>query len=329
MKTTEVITKEDFKTRTKRTFERILKIRELTILAVIIILSIVISLFTPYFFTPNNLMGVARSFSMTAIMAIGMTMVIITSGIDLSVGSVMGFSALITAMSFEIGLPIPICILAGLAVGIVFGLANGLLITKISLPPFIATLGTLSIGRGLIYIITEGTPRTPALPPEFSFIGSGYIGLPVPVVIMLVLMVVFAIVMKKTRFGRYVYALGGNELASKLSGVNTDRVKTNVYVLCSLLAAVAGVVLYARLNSAESTAGYGAELDVIAASVIGGASMSGGYGSIIGAVIGAALIGIISNGVVLLHINTYAQQAITGLVILLAVSLDQISAKKR
>jgi ribose transport system permease protein len=304
------------------------KIRELTIFAVLIFIGFVISLFTPYFLTTDNIMGVARSFSMTAMMAIGMTMVIITGGIDLSVGSVMGLASLITALSFEKGLPVIVCICAGLCVGLIFGLFNGLLITKINLPPFIATLGTLSIGRGLIYIITEGYPRTPDLPKSFVNIGQGYIIFPVPVIIMLILMFIFTIVMSKTRFGRYVYAIGGNEIASKLSGVKTKIVKLKVYILCSLICAIAGIVMYARLNSAESTAGTGAELDVIAAAVIGGASLSGGYGSIMGAVIGASLIGIISNGVVLLSINTYAQQAITGCVILIAVSIDMWRSKK-
>lgn len=306
----------------------IFKIRELTILTVLIFIGFVISLFTPYFLTTDNIMGVARAFSMTAMMAVGMTMVVITGGIDLSVGSVMGLSSLMTAIAFENGFPVIVCIGTGLAVGLIFGLFNGLLITKVNLPPFIATLGSLSIGRGLVYIITEGYPRTPKLPEAFVFIGQGYFIFPIPVDIMLILMITFTIVMNKTRFGRYVYAIGGNEVASKLSGVKTAIVKLKVYILCSLTSAIAGIVMYARLNSAESTAGMGAELDVIAAAVIGGASLSGGYGSIVGAIIGAALIGIISNGIVLLNINTYAQQAITGCVILIAVSIDMWREKK-
>ena len=300
-----------------------LKIRELNILSVLILVGIVISIFSPYFLTTNNLMGVFRSFSLVGIMSIGMMLVIITGGIDLSVGSVMGLSSLMTALAFQHGLgPLP-AVLAGLCAGLMVGAFNGVLITWIQLPPFIATLGTLSIGRGLMYIITKGVPLTPDVPDSFTFIGQGYFGfVPVPVVIMLLLTVGFSILMRRTRFGRHVYATGGNEVAARLSGVRTHRVKFTVYALSGLIAALAGVVSFSRFVSAEPASGFGAELDVIAAAAIGGASLSGGVGSVEGAIIGAALAGIITNGVVLLNIDTYAQQAITGCVILIAVSID-------
>ena len=300
-----------------------LKIRELNILSVLILVGIVISIFSPYFLTTNNLMGVFRSFSLVGIMSIGMMLVIITGGIDLSVGSVMGLSSLMTALAFQHGWgPLP-AVLAGLCAGLMVGAFNGVLITWIQLPPFIATLGTLSIGRGLMYIITKGVPLTPDVPDRFTFIGQGYFGfVPVPVVIMLLLTVGFSILMRRTRFGRHVYATGGNEVAARLSGVRTHRVKFTVYALSGLIAALAGVVSFSRFVSAEPASGFGAELDVIAAAAIGGASLSGGVGSVEGAIIGAALAGIITNGVVLLNIDTYAQQAITGCVILIAVSID-------
>ena len=300
-----------------------LKIRELNILSVLILVGIVISIFSPYFLTTNNLMGVFRSFSLVGIMSIGMMLVIITGGIDLSVGSVMGLSSLMTALAFQHGWgPLP-AVLAGLCAGLMVGAFNGVLITWIQLPPFIATLGTLSIGRGLMYIITKGVPLTPDVPDSFTFIGQGYFGfVPVPVVIMLLLTVSFSILMRRTRFGRHVYATGGNEVAARLSGVRTHRVKFTVYALSGLIAALAGVVSFSRFVSAEPASGFGAELDVIAAAAIGGASLSGGVGSVEGAIIGAALAGIITNGVVLLNIDTYAQQAITGCVILIAVSID-------
>lgn len=201
----------------------VMKYREMNILIVLLIIGLFISLFSPYFLTMNNIMGVSRSFSITAIMAIGMTMVIITGGIDLSVGSVMGLSSLMTALSFQQGYPLFVAVMIGLLVGFTAGLINGLLITKVNLPPFIATLGTLSIGRGLIYVITKGFPITPDVPESYSFIGQGYLGfVPLPVVAMLILMLIFTIVMNKTRFGRHVYAIGGNEIAAKLSGVKTD-----------------------------------------------------------------------------------------------------------
>lgn len=300
-------------------------VRELNVLVALLIVGALISLYTPYFLTTNNLMGVFRAFSLTAIMSIGMVMVIITGGIDLSVGSAMGLASLVTALCFDAGLPTGVAVACGLGVGVLFGLTNGLLITAIGLPPFIATLGTLSIGRGLMYMITRGVPVTPDTPEAFSALGQGYLGfVPVPVVVMLVLMVVFALVMRRTRFGRHVYATGGNEQAARLSGVKTARIKLAVYVLSSTIASLAGIIGFSRYLSAEPASGFGAELDVIAAAAIGGASLAGGAGSVTGAVIGAALVGVIANGVVLLNINTYAQQAITGGVILIAVSLDML-----
>ncbi|MFM0476923.1 ABC transporter permease [Paraburkholderia strydomiana] len=300
-----------------------LRIRELNVLSVLLLVGLLISVFSPYFLTTNNLMGVFRSFSLIALMSIGMMLVIITGGIDLSVGSVMGLSSLVTALVFQHGYNAPAAIGAGLAVGIAVGAFNGFMITWIQLPPFIATLGTLSIGRGLMYIITKGVPVTPDVPDSFTFIGQGYIGfVPFPVVILLAMTAVFSVVMRQTRFGRYVYATGGNEVAARLSGVRTARVKFTVYVLSGLIASMAGVIAFSRFVSAEPASGFGAELDVIAAAAIGGASLSGGAGSVEGAIIGAALAGIITNGVVLLNIDTYAQQAITGCVILIAVSID-------
>lgn len=299
------------------------RVREVNVLVAIVIMGAIIAAYTPYFFTTNNLMGVSRAFSLTAIMSIGMVMVIITGGIDLSVGSAMGLASLVTALAFQAGWPMGASISAGLGVGFLFGLTNGLLVTAIGLPPFIATLGTLSIGRGLMYMITRGVPVTPETPTSFAVLGQGYVGpVPVPVVIMIVLTIVFALIMQRTRFGRHVYATGGNEHAARLSGVKTEKVKLAVYTLSSTIAALAGIIGFSRYLSAEPASGFGSELDVIAAAAIGGASLAGGVGSVTGAVIGAALIGVIANGVVLLNINTYAQQAITGGVILVAVSMD-------
>lgn len=297
-------------------------------LLAIVVVGGLISLVTPYFLTTNNLMGVARSFSLIAIMSIGMVMVIITGGIDLSVGSVMGLSSLVVALCFAAGQSTLVAVGAGLLVGTGFGAVNGLLVTAIGLPPFIATLGTLSIGRGLMYVVTRGVPVTPDVPDLFTLLGQGYIGpLPVPVFIMIVLTIFFSVLMRKTRFGRHVYATGGNETAARLSGVKTNRVKMAVYTLSGLIASIAGTVSFSRYLSAEPASGFGVELDVIAAAAIGGASLSGGVGSVVGAVTGAALTGVIANGVVLMNINTYAQQAITGGVILVAVSLDILRAR--
>ncbi len=300
-----------------------LRAREASVLLALLLVSAAIAAATPYFLTTDNLMGVFRSFSLTAIMSIGMVMVIVTGGIDLSVGSVMGLAGLVTALAFQNGLPAAVCVASGLGVGLLFGLTNGLLVTVGRLPPFIATLGTLSIGRGLMYIVTRGVPVTPPTPEAFNAIGQGYIGhVPAPVILMVVLAAAFSVLMAFTTFGRHVYATGGNEQAAWLSGVNTARIKLIVYTLSGVISALAGVVAFSRYLSAEPASGFGAELDVIAAAAIGGASLSGGVGSVLGAVIGAALTGIIANGVVLMNINTYAQQAITGAVILIAVSID-------
>jgi ribose transport system permease protein len=306
-----------------RNLRNLYRAREMNVLLALLLVSAGIAIATPYFLTTDNLMGVFRSFSLTAIMSIGMVMVIVTGGIDLSVGSVMGLSGLVTALAFESGYSTLVSTSFGLGVGTAFGLVNGLMVTVGRLPPFIATLGTLSIGRGLMYIITKGVPVTPETPDIFSVLGQGYVGwVPVPVVIMLVLATIFSLLMAFTTFGRRVYATGGNENAAWLSGVNTARVKITVYTLSGAISALAGIVAFSRYLSAEPASGFGIELEVIAAAAIGGASLAGGVGSVQGAIIGAALTGIISNGVVLLNINTYAQQAITGAVILLAVSID-------
>ena len=297
--------------------------REMSVLLALLLVSGSIAVATPYFLTVDNLMGVFRSVSTTAMMSIGMVMVIVTGGIDLSVGSVMGLAGLVTALAFDHGFSTVLSVSCGLGVGVAFGFVNGLLVTVGRLPPFIATLGTLSIGRGLMYIVTKGVPVTPTTPEIFNAIGQGYVGsVPAPVVIMLVLALAFSVLMRFTTFARHVYATGGNEHAAWLSGVDTARIKLIVYTLSGAISAVAGIVAFSRYQSAEPASGFGVELDVIAAAVIGGASLAGGIGTVPGAILGAALTGIIANGVVLMNINTYAQQAITGAVILIAVSVD-------
>jgi ribose transport system permease protein len=304
---------------------RLTNVKEFNILIVLLILCAFLSVRSEFFLTSDNLLGVGRAFSLTAIVAIGQTMVIITGGIDLSVGSVLAFSGISTAMLLERGWPLELAMPAGFVVGGIFGLVNGLLITKIGLPPFIATLGTLSIGRGLVYILTKGYPVTVPRD-EAGFLislGQGYVGrVPVPVIIMIVVTILAMIFLSQTTLGRYIYAVGGNQEAARLAGINVTVVKLTVYMLCSLLASLAGMILVARLVSAQPAAGIGFELPVIAAAIIGGTSLLGGEGTVLGAVLGAAIIGVLENGIVLLGINTYAQQAVIGTVVLLAVSLD-------
>ena len=306
-------------------------VKELNILIALIALSTFLSFASPYFLTADNALGVARAFSLTAIAAIGQTMVIITGGIDLSVGSVLALSGLSTGMLLATGWPLVPSIVAGLLVGMIFGACNGLLITRVGLPPFIATLGMLSIGRGLVYVLTKGYPVTVPRGEDLLLqVGQGYVGIvPVPVIIMLVITVIATLFLSKTTLGRYVYAVGGNEEAARLAGIDVRRVKMFVYTVSGLLAAVSGIILLSRLVSAQPSAGLGFELPVIAAAIIGGTSLVGGEGTVLGAVLGAAIIGVLENGMVLLGVNTYAQQAVTGAVILVAVGLDMWQKRRR
>jgi ribose transport system permease protein len=298
-------------------------VKELNILIALLLLCALLAVLSPVFFTSNNLLGVARAFSLTAIAAIGQTMVIITGGIDLSAGSIIGLSSLSTGMLLASGWPSVPAILAGLAVGTAFGACNGLLITRLGLPPFIATLGTLSIGRGLIYVITQGYPVTAPRDELLLQIGQGYIGqIPMPVITMLIITIVASLFLSRSTLGRYIYAVGGNEEAARLAGINVNRVKMFVYTMSGFLASISGIILLSRLVSAQPTAGLGQELPVIAASIIGGTSLIGGEGTAFGALLGAAIVGVLENGIVLLGINTYAQQVVTGAVILLAVGVD-------
>lgn len=281
------------------------------------------SLFESTFLNWSNISQVIRALSFIAIMAVGQSLVIITAGIDLSVGSILGLSGVVTAVLLNNGFDITSSALIGLIVGLLCGLANGLLITETKLPPFIATLGMMSIARGLAFALTGGeTIRN--LPAEFLTLGQGtFLSIPIPIIAMAIFAFVIGYFLKATKWGRYVYAIGGNEEASHFSGVNVGRMKILVYTLCGFGAGIAGVLFTARFGVGQSTAGLGYELDVIAAAVIGGISLSGGRGTILGAIIGSLLMGILRNGLVLLNVSAYWQQVAIGLVILLAVILDR------
>ncbi len=291
---------------------------------ILLALCVVLTLLTDRFLTQTNLFSVMRAFSFIAIIAIGECMVIISGGVDLSVGSIFGFSGLIAAIALNRwGWSIPAGIAVGMAVGTGFGMVNGGLITKLRIPPFIATLGMLSVVRGLAYAITSGYPVR--VPSEFNVLGQGYLGpVPYPVIYMAALALIFSVFLKKTVLGRRIYAIGGNEEASAISGIRVDRVKMLVYTLAGLLAGISGVISIARLGVAQSTAGLGWELDVVAAVIIGGASLSGGKGTILGAILGAAIMGVLRNGLVLLNVSPYWQQAVIGLVIIIAIAADQM-----
>jgi len=261
-------------------------------------------------------------------MAVGMTFVILTGGIDLSVGSVLALSGAICAGLLKGGSSMFVAIVAAIGVGVACGLVNGLFITKARIPPFVVTLGMTNIARGLTLIYTKGYPVS-GFSPAFREIGGGYVaGIPIPIIIFLSIVLIAYVVLSQTKLGRYTYAIGGNEETVKLSGVNSSNYKTLVYVISGLTCAISALILTARLNSAEPIAGTGYETDVIAAVCIGGASMSGGRGSVWGSLLGALLIGVLNNGMNLLGVSPYFQQVVKGLIIICAVWLDKMKTIK-
>jgi len=295
----------------------------------LLILVTVLSFMSPYFLTIPNLLNVVRQVSIIAIVSFGMTMVILTGGIDLSVGSMLAFSGAIAAgMIVNSGLNVFLAIFIGLAAGTALGLFNGIAVAKAKLPAFIVTLAMMTVARGFTLIYTNGRPIS-GFNETFRFFGAGYLGrIPVPVLIMFILLIAIYILLKKTPLGRYIYAIGGNEKATKLSGINTDRIKIAVYALNGFLAAVSGIILTSRLNSAQPMAGEGYELDAIAAVVLGGTSLSGGSGGVVGTIVGALIIAVLNNGLNLLNVSSFYQLVAKGAVILLAVFLDRKSQQQ-
>lgn len=293
----------------------------------LILFSVIISFLSPRFLTKSNLMNVFRQTSINGIIAAGMTFVILTGGIDLSVGSILGFSGAIAAGLLAGGYNIFIALLASLVIGAIAGIFNGIIITKGKVQPFIATLAMMILLRGATLVYTSGRPiAIPAdtVSPIFRKLGAGYLfGIPVPVIIMIVIFLICYVVLNASKFGRHLYAVGGNEKAAKLSGVNTDRVKIAAYAISGVLAAVAGIIVTSRLSSAQPTAGDGYELDAIAAVVLGGTSLVGGQGTVIGTIIGALIIGILNNALNLMDVQSYYQMIAKAVVILVAVLLDR------
>jgi ribose transport system permease protein len=294
----------------------------------LIIITVILSIVSTDFFTLDNIFNVLRQVSINALIAFGMTFVILTGGIDLSVGSILALSSAITAGMLANGMDPILAMLIGLGSGAVMGAINGLFITKGKVAPFIATLATMTIFRGLTLVYTDGRPITGLSNSSFfEIVGRGYLGwIPVPVVWMLVCYLILYFILKKTTFGRRVYAIGGNEEASILSGIRVNSVKIWIYSLTGALSALAGIILASRLNSAQPTAGTSYELDAIAAVVLGGTSLSGGRGWIFGTLVGALIIGVLNNGLNLMNVSSFYQQVVKGGVILLAVLLDRKKA---
>lgn len=289
---------------------------------------LVVSIMEPDFLTLNNLFNILRQVSINALIAFGMTFVILTGGIDLSVGSILALSSAFVAGLMTDGTSALIAVLAGLIVGAVIGALNGMVISLGKVAPFIATLATMTIFRGLTLVYSDGKPITGLSQGGwFELFGRGYFWIfPVPVLTMLIAFAVLYFILKKTTFGRYTYAIGGNEEAAKLMGIQVNKVKIMIYSLSGLMAALAGIILTSRLNSAQPTAGTSYELDAIAAVVLGGTSLSGGRGWIVGTLIGALIIGTLNNGLNLLGVSSFFQLVVKGLVILFAVLADRKQA---
>ncbi len=309
----------------------VFRARETSVFVALVVLVVIMSFASPYFLDTQNVFNVLRNMSTISIVAIGMTMVIITGGIDLSVGSVLAMSAMMTArIMVQYNVNPWLALLVGLAVGALAGAINGLIITKVQVNPFITTMGMMSIGRGLTYLLASGLRGTvasnmPMRDPALNFLGAGYIGpVPFPVIEMVILVVLASLFLGNTVLGRQIYGVGSNEQASRLSGVDVDRVRLFCYTLTGLLAAYAGVMTAGLLSTAATNAGIGTELDVIAAAVIGGASLAGGEGTVYGAVIGAAIMAVLRNAFVLLGLPVYLQTVSIGVVIILAVALDRL-----
>lgn len=284
----------------------------------------VLSIRSPAFLTPQNAINVLRQISINAILAIGVTYVILGGGIDLSLGSMVALTGVLAAtFAHPDAYPLIVPLVVGIAGGVVIGILNGLVITRFRVAPFIATLGMMTIARGGALILSGGRPVS-NLSASFNSIGNGnLLGVPIPILILAGVFLVSHFVLQRTTFGRYVYAVGGNEEAARASGINTHGIKVASYAICAGLAGLAGIVQASRITTGQPNAGISYELDAIAAVVIGGTSLSGGIGSVTGALLGALLIGTLNNGLDLLNVSSYYQQVVKGLIIIGAVILDR------
>jgi len=302
--------------------------QESGILLVIILFTIIITSINPVFITEKNLANVFRSTGFTLITTLGMTLVLISGGIDLSVGSVYALGGTISALCLVAGLPIPVAILLGLLAGILVGAVNGWIIVKLNIPPLIVTLGMMYIARGVVYVTTQGVPVYP-LPDQFISIEHFDLfgSVPSVLIIAIVLSLLFQIILRNTPFGRAVYAVGGNSEAARISGIDDKKIKLAVYMITSFLAAVAGIMMTSRLGSSQANAGTGYEMTVISAAIIGGTSTYGGVGTILGSALGALFIEMLSNSLTLARISVYWQNVVIGVVLVLAVVIDTYRRK--
>lgn len=296
---------------------------------VLVIMCIVLAIANKNFLTANNLINIVKQIAIQSIVAIGMTMIIITGNIDLSVGSIVAFASVIVAMLMTTGVPIPVAILVTVLVSGVLGFISGGVTAKLKLHSFLVTLALMQAFRGIAQTITGGYPKA-GLPDAFNKIASAHLGpIPLLVIYMVILYVIFIFIMKYTSFGRAIYAIGGNEESARLSGINVEKVKTMVFVISSMLCGVAGVLLTSKVRSGDPTSANGWEMDTIAGAIIGGTNMSGGEGKLGGTIIGLLFVGILGNGMVLLGVSAYMQSVIKGLLIFLAVIINSIQKRSK
>lgn len=301
---------------------------QILLLLILLVMSIILSFASPYFLTWRNFYNIFDQTSVDIILALGMVFVICSGGIDLSIGSVLAFSGIIMAFAMKAGLSVPFAIALGILAGLAIGLCSGLLISYLHLNPLVITLGFMSIARGLALIFTKSSPIF-GFPNAFKLIGAGRVGpVNVPILIALALILISCVLLNKTKWGYYTLALGGNEEALRRAGVATSRYRTTIYMFCALTAVIAGMITVARLNSADPLSGWMVETDAIAAVVLGGASLSGGKGSIIGAVLACLVLGMLDNGLVLLSIPSYYQKLLCGLVIIIALVVTELRNRK-
>lgn len=300
-------------------------------LAALLIMTIALAFLSDNFMTYANILNLLRQVSVNIFIAFAMTFVILTGGIDLSVGSTLALTSALTAGLIRSGMNPIVCLILGLLIGGLLGLINGVFISMGNLAPFIVTLATMSIYRGFTLVYTNGNPITGvAKEGIFKFLGRGSVlGIPFPIIIMIIIFAILYIFLHRTPFGRKIFATGGNEKAALISGISINKIKIFVYTISGVLSAISGLILMSRLNSAQPTSGVGAEMDAIAAVVLGGTSMVGGKGSIYGTLVGALIIGVLNNGLNIIGVSSFYQQVAKGVVILLAVLLDSYKNRKK
>ena len=305
------------------------KVREFALLVFIVVLALILSVTSSSFASTGNLIAVALGLASSGIVATGMLVTLAAGGVDLSVGSVLALGGVIAAVAVNAGVPVPLAFVLAILCGSLIGLINGLLITRVGINPLITTLGTMGIARGAAYVITQGSPIG-GLPDSFGYVGQNdFLGLPLPVWVLAAVVLIADFLMRRLAWARQVYYVGGNEAAARLSGIAADRVKLRVSVICSTLAALAGVLSASRFSVAAPSEGLGIELIAIAGGVIGGASLAGGQGRVLGAFLGVLLVAMVNNAMVLYQVPVYWQQMVSGSILLVAVTSDILSQQLR